>query len=138
MALAGGLLLAACGTTTSDRALSGAAIGAGAGAVGGALLGFPVAGAAVGAAAGAGVGAATTPVRADTASGSTNADHVVTSYVGQSGVDQARDENLRTARQTCHGGAVLIDEERGTDGAGAWLRLHYGCLADSGQAGSSR
>lgn len=48
-------LLAACGTKTSDRALSGAGIGAGVGAVGGALMGSPATGAAVG----AGVGAAT-------------------------------------------------------------------------------
>lgn len=51
--------LAACGSSTSDRALSGGAIGAGVGAVGGAMLGAPVKGAAIGAAAGAGVGALT-------------------------------------------------------------------------------
>jgi len=42
------LLVSACGTSRSDRALSGAGIGAGAGAVGGALLGDPLAGAAIG------------------------------------------------------------------------------------------
>lgn len=51
-------VLSACGTTTSDRVLSGAGIGAGVGAVGGALAGAnPVTGAAVGAAVGGTVGA---------------------------------------------------------------------------------
>ena len=54
--------LAACGSTTTDRALSGAAIGAGAGAVGGGLLfGSPAAGALVGGAAGSAIGALTDP-----------------------------------------------------------------------------
>ncbi len=56
-----GLALAACGETTGDRALSGAAIGAGAGAVGGAIVGAPLAGAAIGAAAGGLTGAVTSP-----------------------------------------------------------------------------
>lgn len=56
-----GLALGACGETTGDRALSGAAIGAGAGAVGGAIVGAPLAGAAIGAAAGGVTGAATSP-----------------------------------------------------------------------------
>ncbi len=51
--------LTACGSSTSDRALSGAGIGAGAGAVGGLLLGDPVTGAIVGGALGAGAGALT-------------------------------------------------------------------------------
>jgi hypothetical protein len=51
--------LAACGSTTQDRALSGGGIGAGAGAVGGALLGHPVEGALLGGAAGAAGGALT-------------------------------------------------------------------------------
>ncbi len=51
--------LAACGSSTSDRALSGAGIGAGVGAVGGLLVGAPVTGAVVGGAVGAGVGALT-------------------------------------------------------------------------------
>ena len=51
--------LAACGTSTADRTLSGAGIGAGAGAVGGALMGAPLAGAAIGGAVGAGVGGLT-------------------------------------------------------------------------------
>ncbi len=51
--------LSACGSSTSDRALSGAGIGAGAGAVGGLLLGDPVTGAIVGGALGAGAGALT-------------------------------------------------------------------------------
>lgn len=50
--------LSACGSTTKERALSGAGIGAGVGAVGGAIIsGDPVTGAAVGGAAGAAVGA---------------------------------------------------------------------------------
>ena len=54
------LLLAACGNTTGERALSGAGIGAGAGAVGTALTGGnPWAGAAVGGIAGGVVGAVT-------------------------------------------------------------------------------
>lgn len=53
-------LLAACGQTTTDRALSGGAIGAGAGAVGGAILGGdPVTGAVVGGAVGAATGGLT-------------------------------------------------------------------------------
>lgn len=51
--------LSACGSSTSDRALSGAGIGAGAGAVGGLLLGDPVTGAIGGGALGAGAGALT-------------------------------------------------------------------------------
>lgn len=53
------LALGACGSSTSDRAISGGAIGAGAGAVGGALVGHPVSGAVIGGAAGAATGAAT-------------------------------------------------------------------------------
>lgn len=59
------LLLAGCGATTGDRAISGAAIGAAAGAVGVAIIGAPLAGAAIGAAAGTAVGAATTPSQVD-------------------------------------------------------------------------
>lgn len=52
--------LTACGTSKTERALSGGAIGAGAGAVGGALTGgSPWAGAAIGGAAGAATGALT-------------------------------------------------------------------------------
>lgn len=51
----------ACGTTLTDRALSGGAIGAGVGTVGGALLGMPVAGAILGGTAGAIAGAGTLP-----------------------------------------------------------------------------
>jgi osmotically inducible lipoprotein OsmB len=58
-------LLSGCGSTTADRAGSGAAIGAAVGVVGGAIIGVPLAGAAIGAAAGAGVGAATTPSQVD-------------------------------------------------------------------------
>lgn len=54
---AAALGLAACGETTSDRALSGAGIGAGAGALGSALTGGnAVTGAVLGGAAGAAVG----------------------------------------------------------------------------------
>lgn len=59
------LVLAACGTTREDRAISGGAIGAGAGAVGGALVGNPLAGAALGGAAGAAGGAFTSPNQVD-------------------------------------------------------------------------
>jgi hypothetical protein len=64
-AFAAALALAGCGTSQSDRALSGGAIGAGAGAVGGALLGHPLAGAALGGAAGAAGGAFTNPNQVD-------------------------------------------------------------------------
>jgi osmotically inducible lipoprotein OsmB len=57
MVLAGAL--AACGSSTSDRALSGAGIGAGVGAAGGALTGSTLGGAALGGAAGAATGALT-------------------------------------------------------------------------------
>lgn len=50
------LALGACGTSKSDRALSGGAIGAGAGALGGAAVGAPLSGAALGGAAGAATG----------------------------------------------------------------------------------
>jgi hypothetical protein len=53
------LSLAGCGTSQSDRALSGGAIGAGAGALGGAAVGHPVGGALLGGAAGAATGAFT-------------------------------------------------------------------------------
>ena len=53
------IALGACGTSTSDRAISGAGIGAGVGAVGGLMLGDPVSGALIGGAVGAGAGALT-------------------------------------------------------------------------------
>jgi osmotically inducible lipoprotein OsmB len=54
------LALAACGTSKTDRAISGGAIGAGAGALGGAALGgSPGTGAVLGGAAGAAGGALT-------------------------------------------------------------------------------
>jgi hypothetical protein len=59
------LVLAGCGQTTGDRALSGGAIGAGAGAVGGALMGSPAGGALLGGALGAGAGALTSPSQID-------------------------------------------------------------------------
>lgn len=55
-------LLAACGSTTTDRALSGGGIGAATGAVGGALVGGSAGtGALVGGAVGAAAGALTDP-----------------------------------------------------------------------------
>ena len=51
--------LAACGTNTTDRALSGGGIGAGAGLLGGALVGHPVEGALLGGAGGAAAGGLT-------------------------------------------------------------------------------
>lgn len=60
------LALAACGTTTGDRGLSGAGIGAATGAVVGAVVGGPVlAASAIGAGAGALAGAVTTPNQVD-------------------------------------------------------------------------
>ncbi|MBC7953803.1 MAG: hypothetical protein H7Z12_18550 [Rhodospirillaceae bacterium] len=53
------LTLSACGSSTGDRALSGAGIGAGVGALGGLMLGAPVQGAIIGGAVGAGAGALT-------------------------------------------------------------------------------
>ena len=55
------LLVAACGHTTGDRALSGAGIGAAGGAVAGAIVGAPVTGALIVAGAGAATGALTSP-----------------------------------------------------------------------------
>jgi osmotically inducible lipoprotein OsmB len=60
MACAALLLLAACGSNPTDRALSGAGIGAGVGAVGAAVTsGNPVAGAVIGGAVGAAAGGLT-------------------------------------------------------------------------------
>ena len=55
--LSTGFLLTACGSSTSDRALSGAGIGAGVGALGVLMVGAPVQGAVIGGAVGAGTGA---------------------------------------------------------------------------------
>ena len=66
IAVTSALALGACGTSKTDRALSGGAIGAGAGALGGALLGGNVAGGALlGGAAGAAAGALTDPNQVD-------------------------------------------------------------------------
>ncbi len=54
-------LLAGCGHSTGERALSGGGIGAGVGLLGGALVGAPVEGALIGGAVGAGTGALTSP-----------------------------------------------------------------------------
>lgn len=59
------LVLAGCGTTKEDRAISGGAIGAGAGGVAGALTGNPLAGALIGGAGGAAAGALTNPNQVD-------------------------------------------------------------------------
>jgi osmotically inducible lipoprotein OsmB len=60
LAAAALLIVSACGTSTTDRAISGGAIGAGAGALGGAALGgSPATGALLGGAAGAAGGALT-------------------------------------------------------------------------------
>lgn len=59
------LLLAGCGTSRQDRALSGGAIGAGAGGLAGAAVGHPLAGAALGGAGGAATGAYTNPNQVD-------------------------------------------------------------------------
>lgn len=56
-AMLAALLLAGCGTSQRDRALSGGAIGAGAGGLAGAAVGHPLAGAALGGAGGAATGA---------------------------------------------------------------------------------
>jgi osmotically inducible lipoprotein OsmB len=58
--IASALVLSACGTSKTDRALSGGAIGAGVGAVGSSITGgSPVTGALIGGAVGAGAGALT-------------------------------------------------------------------------------
>jgi osmotically inducible lipoprotein OsmB len=68
------LTLSACGTSTGDRGLSGAAIGAGAGAAAAAILGGPIAAVAlVGAGAGALTGMATSPNSVASLFGSTEA-----------------------------------------------------------------
>lgn len=51
--------LSACGSSTQDRAISGAGIGAGAGAVGGLLLGHPLEGAVLGGVVGGAAGGLT-------------------------------------------------------------------------------
>ncbi len=59
--LAASVLLAGCGQTPTDRALSGAGIGAAGGALVGALVGAPLIGALAGSTVGATAGAATDP-----------------------------------------------------------------------------
>lgn len=132
---AGALLLAGCGTSTTDRALSGAGIGAGAGLVVGAVAGIPAAGAAVGALAGVGVGVATTPEKpaAETAphpEPPPNPDRAVTTHLSKGqGLTAARKANRRAAGRACGGGFVLVGESRGEDAQGTWVQLIYGCLA---------
>jgi hypothetical protein len=58
-----------------------------------------------------------------------NGDHTVTTYVRLQGFEEARDDNLWMARQTCQGGVILIDEQHGVDDNGVWDKLVYGCLA---------
>ncbi len=67
-----------------------------------------------------------------------NGDHTVTTYVRLQGFEEARNDNLWMARQTCKGGVVLIDEQEGTDDNGRWDRLVYGCLADERAAAASQ
>jgi uncharacterized membrane protein len=64
-AIAATLLLAGCGSSTGDRALSGGGIGAAGGAVLGSLVGAPGIGALIGGGAGAATGAATSPSDVD-------------------------------------------------------------------------
>jgi osmotically inducible lipoprotein OsmB len=134
-----GVSLAGCGSSTTDRALSGAGIGAGVGAIGGALIGIPVAGAAIGAAAGTGVGIATVPTEPPepTAKIPPDPDHVVTTYVSRKrGPKATRVENRRTAIRTCGGGIALINEFSGSNAHGKWFQLVYGCIAkDKGEVG---
>lgn len=59
------LTLAACGSTPTDRGLSGAGLGAAGGAIGGALVGVPATGAAIGAIVGGAIGAITQPSQID-------------------------------------------------------------------------
>lgn len=61
LALGSALLLAACGQTPTDRALTGAGFGAAGGALLGSVVGAPMIGALVGGSAGAVAGAATDP-----------------------------------------------------------------------------
>ncbi|HWE73973.1 MAG TPA: hypothetical protein VG328_12490 [Stellaceae bacterium] len=61
LAFGAALLLAACGQTPTDRALTGAGMGAAGGALLGAVVGAPLVGALVGGSAGAVAGAATDP-----------------------------------------------------------------------------
>ena len=137
-----GVSLGGCGTSTTDRALSGAAIGAGVGAVGGALFGIPAIGAALGAVTGVSVGVVTKPTEATvgvgmpvapagpTAERRPTPDHVITTYASQTlGPDAARVWNRQAAARTCGDGFVLIDELTGADDHGTWYRLVYGCLA---------
>lgn len=63
--MASALVLAGCGTTPGDRALSGGMLGAAGGAVIGAATGNPAAGAAIGGVAGAAAGAMTDPCDLD-------------------------------------------------------------------------
>lgn len=61
LALGAALLLAACGQTPTDRALTGAGFGAAGGALLGSVVGAPMIGALAGGAIGATAGAATDP-----------------------------------------------------------------------------
>jgi osmotically inducible lipoprotein OsmB len=61
MGLGAALLLAACGQTPTDRALTGAGMGAAGGALIGSVVGAPLIGAMLGGSAGAIAGAATDP-----------------------------------------------------------------------------
>lgn len=60
-----GLLLAACGQTPGERAISGGALGAGTGAAIGAMTGNPATGALIGGLGGAAAGGLTSPNQVD-------------------------------------------------------------------------
>jgi len=61
LCVAGGFLLAACGSTPGDRAITGGGIGAGVGALAGLAIGMPVTGAIFGGVVGATAGALSDP-----------------------------------------------------------------------------
>jgi osmotically inducible lipoprotein OsmB len=61
LCVAGGFLLAACGSTPGDRAITGGGIGMGVGALAGLAVGMPITGALFGGALGATAGALSDP-----------------------------------------------------------------------------
>lgn len=61
LVVAGGMLLAGCGSSPTDRAVTGGAMGAGVGALAGLAVGMPITGAIFGGALGATAGALSDP-----------------------------------------------------------------------------
>ncbi|HZL59807.1 MAG TPA: hypothetical protein VFC38_08905 [Stellaceae bacterium] len=61
LVVAGGMLLAGCGSSPTDRAMTGGAMGAGVGALAGLAVGMPITGAIFGGALGATAGALSDP-----------------------------------------------------------------------------